>query len=143
MPAVFAISFGFRWMQDQAERASLSPAGGPDPVLNNMFLSSLIDMALGLGSLVAFITGFVLVCIRRTRFSGVFVMLCALGYFGGWAIEHIAFGDPRTEAWTKTGERMMPLVKAIETYHHDQGKYPERLDALVPTYLDKLPSTGM
>ena len=38
---------------------------------------------------------------------------------------------------------MMPLVIAIEAYHRDHGSYPERLEVLVPKYLNQLPSTGM
>jgi len=38
---------------------------------------------------------------------------------------------------------MMSLVDAIESYKRDQGVYPNDLNALVPKYLDKLPTTGM
>ena len=36
-------------------------------------------------------------------------------------------------------ENAMPLVRAIETFRHDTGSYPESLDALIPTHLAKLP----
>lgn len=36
-------------------------------------------------------------------------------------------------------ENAMPLVRAIETFRHDTGSYPESLDALTPKYLAKLP----
>ena len=41
------------------------------------------------------------------------------------------------------GERMMPLVQAVESYHRDNGTYPEQLENLVPKYLQKLPQTQM
>jgi hypothetical protein len=34
-----------------------------------------------------------------------------------------------------------PLVHAIEEYERDHGKYPERLESLVPAYLETIPET--
>jgi len=36
-------------------------------------------------------------------------------------------------------ENAMPLVRAIQTFRHDMGNYPETLDALIPKHLAKLP----
>jgi len=36
-----------------------------------------------------------------------------------------------------------PLVDAISSYQHDHNNYPENLEALVPTYIDKIPETGV
>jgi hypothetical protein len=108
-----------------------------------MMFAGLIDAGLGLGSLLAFMIACIFACMRKTRFAGVFMMLCAAGYLGGCGSRQIVFGDPQKEAWTQLGERMMPLVTAIETYQRDHGAYPERLDILVPKYIDRLPSTGM
>lgn len=103
----------------------------------------IVDAALGLGSLFVFLVGSVLACIRKTRFAGIFVLLCAAGYLGGCNCRRSVFGNPRKEAWTRFGERMMPLVAAIQAYHRNHGTYPERLEILVPQYIEKLPSTGM
>lgn len=35
------------------------------------------------------------------------------------------------------------LVDAISSYHHDHNCYPESLEALVPTYINKIPETGI
>lgn len=142
VPALFSISLFFGWMNANAIRTSLSPSGGPDPEFS-MWIPGFTDAALGLGSFLVFIAGIVLACIRETRFVGLCLVLCAVGYLGGCSSRRIVFGNPRKEAWTAFGERMMPLVTAIETYHHDNGSYPERLEVLVPKYLDQLPSTGM
>lgn len=142
VPSLFAFSLFFGWLDAEAIRTSLSPAGGPDPEFS-MWIPGFADAALGLGSLLAFISGCVLACIRKTRFAGIFVLLCAAGYLGGCNSRRIVFGNPRKETWTQFGERMMPLVAAIETYHRDHGSYPERLEVLVPKYIDQLPSTGM
>jgi hypothetical protein len=37
-------------------------------------------------------------------------------------------------------EKSRPMIAALETYHQDQGHYPETLTALVPTYLPALPT---
>jgi hypothetical protein len=142
VPSLFAFSLFFGWLDNRAIRASLSPAGGPDPFFS-MWAPIFVDIALCLSSVLAFVVGLVLGSARRTQFAGIFVLLCALAYLGGGGSRHMIFGNPRKEAFTKLGERMMPLVRAIEAYHRDHGTYPESLDALVPAYLDKLPATGM
>lgn len=43
----------------------------------------------------------------------------------------------------QVGERMMPLVNAIEAYKMDHDDYPKELNDLVPTYFKELPSTGL
>ena len=106
-------------------------------------ITGFADVALSIGSFLAFVVGCVLTCLRRMRFVGVFVLLCASGYLGGCGLRSTVFGSPRKEAWTQLGERMLPLVRAIEAYHRDHGAYPAQLQNLVPTYLDELPSTGM
>ena len=116
--------------------------GGPDPVFSTMG-SGLIDMAFGIFSFFAFVTGCLLIIFRRVRAVGLVIAICASAYLGGCGARQAVFGDARREAFVKLGERMMPLVNAIESYHHDQSAYPDSLDVLVPKYLDKLPSTGM
>ncbi|MCJ7751129.1 MAG: hypothetical protein MUQ65_08555 [Armatimonadetes bacterium] len=40
-------------------------------------------------------------------------------------------------------ERAQPLLSALTRYHEDQGRYPAALSDLVPTYLPRIPYTGM
>ncbi|HWI58014.1 MAG TPA: hypothetical protein VNZ22_12365 [Bacillota bacterium] len=142
VPGLFAASFYFGWLHAKAIRLSVSRAGGPDPEFS-MWLPGFTDAALSMGSLSALIAGCVLTGSRQTRFTGLFVSLCALGYLEGCQARHAIFGSPRREAFTQLGARMLLLVQAIEAYHRDNGAYPAQLNALIPRYLDKLPSTGM
>lgn len=36
-----------------------------------------------------------------------------------------------------------PLISALRAYQRDHGRYPERLSALVPDYLPRIPTTGL
>lgn len=36
-------------------------------------------------------------------------------------------------------QRAAPLMDALERYRHDEGRYPARLELLVPTYLPTVP----
>ena len=36
--------------------------------------------------------------------------------------------------------RAHPIIKAVETYHADNGVYPQELDQLIPEYLSKIPT---
>ena len=40
-------------------------------------------------------------------------------------------------------ERAQPLLSALGRYHGERGRYPAALSDLVPTYLPRIPYTGM
>lgn len=40
-------------------------------------------------------------------------------------------------------KKAQPLIDAIEKYRDEKGQYPEKLDNLVPDYLEEIPFTGM
>jgi len=142
VPFWFVFSLFFGWLYYRAEQAFYSPVGGPDAFFC-MFPVFWMDVGIGVVSFFACFVGGGLACWRRTRFAGFIVLFCALAYLGGCGSRSAIFGDPRKIAWTQAGERMMPLIQAIEAYHHDHGAYPAQLEAVTPTYIDKLPSTGM
>lgn len=68
---------------------------------------------------------------RATRFCG-WLFLLSLGatVIGG------VISLNRQQGGQETAEQ---LVKAIERFHRERGKYPAALDALVPAYLPSLP----
>jgi hypothetical protein len=43
----------------------------------------------------------------------------------------------------RMADRSVVLVEAIEAFAHDHGAPPDTLEALVPSYLPAVPSTGM
>ena len=45
-------------------------------------------------------------------------------------------------AFTRVAKRLDPVIVAIQAYDEDHGQPPEFLKSLVPTYLERLPSTG-
>jgi hypothetical protein len=49
-------------------------------------------------------------------------------------------GELRMYGFELAAERAEPLIDAIESYSHDNGKPPATLDALVPNYLIELPA---
>jgi hypothetical protein len=49
----------------------------------------------------------------------------------------------RAQRFQEFAVRSRPLLAAIEDYHRRQGRPPETLKALVPEYLDAVPTTGM
>ena len=49
----------------------------------------------------------------------------------------------RRAAFARVAERGEVLIKAIEAYNDDKGKFPTSLDELVPEYLEQVPGTGL
>ena len=98
-----------------------------------VWLVSLAGMPVGLALLIA----------RDTRRLG------ALLAFGSslFAVLFFPINDLsrklRLEAFGRLGERLTPLVEAVERYHNDRGEYPETLENLVPEYLHGIPETNM
>jgi hypothetical protein len=125
-----------------AARALYSPAGGADPFFNHFF-GLMADLLLGLASALVFVIGLVGCFRKRTRTAALVMLACATGYLGGCNSRHTILGNPRRDAFLQLGERMQPLVNAIESYHRDHGAYPATLESLVTNYLPKLPETGM
>ncbi len=138
----FLASLLFGLFDITATRARYSTTGGDDPVFGNLF-GIIADVLLGLASALAFIIGLVGCFRKRTRTAALVMLACATGYLGGHHFRQAIFGDPRREAFLQLGERMQPLVNAIESYHRDHGAYPATLESLITNYLPKLPETGM
>lgn len=49
----------------------------------------------------------------------------------------------RNASFHDLAERSMPLVEAIKAFEKAEGPPPKKLDDLVPSYLDAVPSTGL
>ena len=73
-----------------------------------------------------------------------FAPLAAFVWFVSWA--SIPLARPLTSLRNLGLEHItvkaQPLIEAIETYHDETGEYPSDLPALVPKYINRVPSTG-
>ena len=79
---------------------------------------------------------------RRCEISrpiALLLILCSLSPLLAYCVA----GRCRTFAFQGLAYRAQPLVEAIEAYRYDKGNYPERLEELVPHYLERVPRTGM
>lgn len=66
------------------------------------------------------------------------VVFLGASYFG------ISFGVLiRHRAFVAMAEHSTPLVEAITAYTHEMGSPPPSLEALVPHYIEKVPTTGI
>lgn len=84
-----------------------------------------------------------LVLPRRTRrFALKGALVCLV--FNVIAIPTLLHGlDGKSTAFKRLAERSVPLVDAIHDYVAERGAPPPNLEALVPQYLDAVPSTGI
>jgi hypothetical protein len=93
------------------------------------------------------------------------VLLLCLGAHGWCAKRLLSIGQRRAAAWglvalvpillaallspiqtglqLRAAHRARPLLSAIEQYQTDHGSVPQTLDALVPGYLDRVPTPGL
>lgn len=131
----------------QVERKAYSPEGGADPFFEIFWPYASVFALFGLGAVLLIIVGGLMACNRNVRSTGLAVLFtglcCISGCIGSCNTRNLVFGNPRREAFTQMGGRMMPLVNAIETYHRETGSYPQQLTNLIPKYLENIPSTQM
>ena len=83
----------------------------------------------------AILTGIVLAGVHRPRSRGLFYLLLVpavigLGYASGWLFDPEAI----------TTARIQRISTAVEAYHQDTGRYPERLNELSPGYMHLVPA---
>ncbi len=91
-------------------------------------------------SMAAFPVGFVLVLFFKTHVDGMRVVI-----LGCWSmlacVLAVAGGDLlRMQAFASAAECAVPLVRAIERHERERGSPPESLAALVPGFLDAIPT---
>ena len=65
------------------------------------------------------------------------------GLITGTVASGIAFAAAQDYALKKINDRSAGLVRAIENYQRTYGRWPEKLDALVPIFLAEVPKTGI
>ena len=80
---------------------------------------------------------------KNRRRAALFALICSVACLVSFTVGSVAGAHIRRAGFVALAERSKPLVKAVKQYEHDQGKPPGSLDALVPTYLPQVPSTGL
>lgn len=65
------------------------------------------------------------------------------GSFGGSFILREPINQWRMNAMRRAAARGTVLIEAIEKFHADNGRYPEKAGELIPRYLAEMPFTGM
>lgn len=65
-----------------------------------------------------------------------------LGVAAIYAVLFVATMGILTSNWRVAQHRAAPVISAIDLFHSAQGRYPNTLDELVPTYLPSIPRAG-
>jgi hypothetical protein len=79
---------------------------------------------------------------RRRRAALTWFAACA-GVVGGAYLGTGLARPQRLRSIEHVPSRASALVQAIEAFERDQGRAPDRLEELVPRYLDAIPPTGL
>ena len=79
---------------------------------------------------------------RERRRSAILFLVAWIIAWGGW------FVHPSVYQWQMAGMRRvaqnsLPLIAALEKFHTERGRYPEKAEELIPRYLPTLPYTGV
>lgn len=79
----------------------------------------------------------------KLRALGLRLLLLGIIYLATGTALGSAEDAIRNASFYDLAERSMPLVEAIMAFEKAEGHPPKKLDDLVPTYLDSVPSTGL
>lgn len=108
------------------------------------FICVLMTVALATGTLFLVIPcSIVFLLFAKLRALGLRLLLLSVIYVATGTALRSAADTIRTASFHSLAERSMPLVEAIKTFEKAEGHPPKKLDDLVPTYLDSVPSTGL
>lgn len=78
-----------------------------------------------------------------TRGLGIRLLLLCIAYVLTLTLMAGAGSTIRKASFRALAERSMPLVEAVKAFEKAEGHPPMKLDDLVPSYLDAVPSTGL
>lgn len=110
------------------------------------FVLNLVELPVILGVLPAAgygLAGAAMTIFRARRRKGLAWSLTSAAFISGAIIGLIGSEKMARDGWKKVIQRSDPLIEAIHAYEKKQGEAPEKLTALVPSYLSELPSTGV
>ena len=139
---VFIVHYGLNYWFLVMMRRMVSAEGGPDPFFPLGMLQALLMTFVFFAGIVSLVE----LCFKKRRKRARIQLALILSYIlSGLAFSqmHESWVDVRKRAFSAAGERLKPLIVAIEKYHMDHHAYPPKLNALIPKYLSEIPATGM
>lgn len=108
------------------------------------FIGVLMTIALAAGTLVLVIPSSILFLVfTKLRALGLRLLVLGVIYLATGTALGSAADAIRNASFHDLAERSMPLVEAIKAFEKAEGQPPKKMDDLVPTYLDTVPSTGL
>jgi hypothetical protein len=114
------------------------------PVGHRMFLNFELPYLAGMLAAACAILVLPFLALRRVDRASALAWLLAAITFLSFAVGGLLLGARiRHDAFVRLAMRSVPLVGAIKDYEATQGRPPPSLEALVPTYLPRVPRTGM
>ena len=102
-----------------------------------------MQILLLLFSLIVLVASLVLLFFKRTRSTAALGCLCAVAFLIGFTISSRSSWKIEREAYVEVAKRSEPLIDAIKAYEKEFGRPPESLDQLVPSFISKMPDTGI
>lgn len=94
-------------------------------------------------SLPFFIASLIMLFFQKTRHIALKTIISISMIFFCMCLLFVVHWDLRRHAFTQVAHRASPLIIAIKTYEKKYESPPPSLKMLVPTYISKIPSTGM
>jgi hypothetical protein len=88
---------------------------------------------------ICILTGIILAATKHRGVRWCWLVFALLGVLPGLGWRH----SPATRDLTYLTQQGNLIVQALNRYYKDTGHYPDRLDGLVPRYLDRIPATGV
>lgn len=134
--AVFAVSaigvFPLSW------RLATTPAG--TDVLLSLQVIYLPVLAAAIGGFPLLVVG---LFFQRTRRRALLLLVLSAVFIPCGITGVIRGQEARKQGMESFTVRSQPLIAAIQSYERDHSKPPPSLEALVPTYLPRVPTSGM
>jgi hypothetical protein len=121
-----------------AEWMAIAPQGS-----ESLLWLKLIFVVPALAAVVAIPVALAGLVFRRARRCSAILALSAAAYVVAFMVAVQLGQGVRMRAFNRLAERSRPLVAAVRAFEQKHGRPPESLQALVPEFLARVPSTGM
>ncbi|CAN5552182.1 hypothetical protein BH11CYA1_BH11CYA1_08220 [soil metagenome] len=142
MSIVVIISFVLGLLPSFSQLLLSTSIDGGISILINSLVSAGNTFVLLFG-IVTFIASLLALTVKSNRYIAskvLFICLCVVVFaFGGRKLQPAI----QTKQFEDLADRSRPLIAAISRFEKEQGRPPNNLAALVPSYTSKVPHTGI